>query len=179
MRISTWSASKTVNHNKQKPKDVTENSTNHNFPSMSFGKAPKRRQRKNHNIGHSERKSRDAGSKSSSGSKSSYGNKTEEVSSGTPYFIYKRVIDLADNTAMDEGISRVLCQDQCGANATAAVAMYSWLLRNVQAWGADQVKTTFLGGVESGIACMSYESVVLMKNSEEKTISAEFYGKAC
>ena len=145
---------------------------------MSFGKAPTTSQRRtNRNTVSSERKTKDVGSKTSAASKS-YGSKTQEETT-SPYFIYKRVVDLTDNTAMDEGISRVQCEDTCGANATAAVALYSWLLRNVKAWGADQVKTSFFDGDESGIACVTYESVVLMKSGEEKTISAEFYGKPC
>ena len=147
---------------------------------MSFGKAPKHRLNKS-NAATSERKSRDAGSKVG-GSKTSYGSKTqqgERISKGNPYYIYKRVVDLTDNNTMDEGVSRVLCEDQCGANATSAIALYSWMLRNVKAWGADQVRTTFFEGDQSGIACVRYDSIVLMNNSEEKTISVEFYGKPC
>ena len=148
---------------------------------MSFGKASTASQRRN-----TERKTRDAGGKTSEllSSKMEEKKKKQRTKvNKSPFFVYKRVLDLGDgtdtSTTMDEGVSKIMCENISGCNATVAIAMYSWLMTNVEAWGANQVKTTFFDGDDSGLACVSYENVVLMKSGEQRKISAEFYGRPC
>jgi len=147
---------------------------------MSFGKASTASQRRN-----TERKTRDAGGKTSelSSSKMEEKKKQRTKVNKSPFFVYKRVLDLGDgtstSTSMDEGVSKIMCENISGCNATVAIAMYSWLMSNVEAWGANQVKTTFFDGDDSGLACVTYENVVLMKSGEQRKISAEFYGRPC
>jgi hypothetical protein len=147
---------------------------------MSFGKATTRSRR---NMTAAERKTAREQASSKVSTNRSYGSKMEESKttnkSDVPFFIYKRIVNLEDDTIMDEGASKVSCENAHGCNAAAAIALYSWMMRNVDAWGADQVQTTFFEEDESGLARVTYESMVLMKTGEQQKISAEFYGRAC
>ena len=143
---------------------------------MSFGKSTTR-SRKNMTADERRAARESAGSKIASNNRS-YSSKTEEKSNTTPYFIYKRVLNTEDDACMDEGASKIQCENVHGCNAAVHIAVYSWMMRNVDAWGADQVKTSFFEEDDSGLARVTYESMVLMKTGEQRNISLEFYGRA-
>ena len=96
------------------------------------------------------------------------------------FFVYKNVQnhnDGANPVSMDQGCAKQTFTNVSGANAYCAMALYSWLGRNCDSWGATEVKCELQEDNDTGIARYTYDSMVLMRNGERVRLYAEFYGR--
>ena len=85
--------------------------------------------------------------------------------------------DGANPVSMDQGCAKQTFTNVSGANAYCAMALYSWLGRNCDSWGATEVKCELQEDNDTGIARYTYDSMVLMRNGERVRLYAEFYGR--
>ena len=104
-----------------------------------------------------------------------------EEPAGKEYFVYKNVQNKNGGedsfVAMDQGCAKQPFPNVSGVNAYCALALYSWLGRNCQSWGATEVKCELQEGDDTGIARYTYESMVMMQDGERVQLYAEFYGR--
>ena len=115
------------------------------------------------------------------GSKTSSRDRRVEEPAGEEYFVYKNVQNKNGGNdspvAMDQGCAKQPFPNVSGVNAYCALALYSWLGRNCQSWGATEVKCELQEGDDTGIAVYTYESMVMMRDGERVQLYAEFYGR--
>ena len=99
---------------------------------------------------------------------------------GEEYFVYKNVQDVgiqSEPISIDQGCAKQAFSSVSGCNAYCALALYSWLGRNCEAWGATEVKCELQESDSSGVARYTYDSMVLMRDGRSVHIYAEFYGR--
>jgi hypothetical protein len=115
------------------------------------------------------------------GSKTASRDRRVEEPAGKEYFVYKNVQNKNGGedsfVAMDQGCAKQPFPNVSGVNAYCALALYSWLGRNCQSWGATEVKCELQEGDDTGIARYTYESMVMMQDGERVQLYAEFYGR--
>eukprot|EP00946_MAST-07B_sp_MAST-7B-sp1_P004192 g4192.t1 len=96
------------------------------------------------------------------------------------FFVYKNVQnhnDGANPVSMDQGCAKQTFTNVSGANAYCAMALYSWLGRNCDSWGATEVKCELQEDNDTGIARYTYDSMVLMRNGERQLAASHNHGQ--
>ena len=168
-RISSRSEGKTASPSKSRRVPLSRRSTLQKKDRKSL---PPRNRSRNSKI--------PAKAKHSAGSKTGEQRPEGNDSVGEEFFVYKNVQDLGregEAISMDQGCAKQVFTSVSGCNAYCALALYSWLGRNCEAWGATEVKCELQESDNSGVARYVYDSMVLMRDGKSIKLYAEFYGR--